>query len=138
MPSATETQAPNAQLGTYAGSGCQHAQACWVPPRRAFRVSDQRIRELGPARLASPLGAMRHLDQRADDAQAGQTQVLERPRLADGVQERIQEHGDVCCACNTPVSASMYVHTAVGTKPGHGHAARGQAHEHTHQRADSL
>ena len=62
---------------------------------------------LGPARDASELGVPRqHLDQRANDAQAGQPQVLKRPRLADGIQERVQEHRDVRCACTLPLIQS--------------------------------
>ena len=36
-----------------------------------------------------------HLHQRADHAQRRQPQVLERPRLGDGVQERVQKQRDV-------------------------------------------
>ena len=37
------------------------------------------------------------LDQGADDAQAGQAQVLEWPVLAGGVEEGVQEERDVSC-----------------------------------------
>ena len=38
-----------------------------------------------------------HLDQSADDAEAGQPQVLKRPRLAGRVEEGVQEERDVRC-----------------------------------------
>ena len=39
-----------------------------------------------------------HLDQRSDDSQASEAQVLEGPRLADGVEEGVQEQRDVRCS----------------------------------------
>lgn len=41
--------------------------------------------------------AVAHLDQRPNHAQAGQPQVFKGPRLGDGVEEGVEEQGDVGC-----------------------------------------
>ena len=51
------------------------------------------------------LQGLEHLDERADDAQAGEAQVLEGPRFADGVQEGVEEERHVRCV--GPNHASM-------------------------------
>jgi hypothetical protein len=42
-----------------------------------------------------PCACGAHLDERADDAKAGQPQVLKGARLGDGVEEGVEEQGDV-------------------------------------------
>jgi hypothetical protein len=80
-----------------------------VPGRPASRQGQRRQSRAGLPRslrrqpswhcwILEARGAARpHLDQRANHTQAGEAQVLKRPRLADCIQERVQEHRYVRC-----------------------------------------
>jgi hypothetical protein len=85
------------RLGQFRSS-LHDAQAQWDDLGREEEVDHVRIVILLVS-ISTPhacIACYTHLDERTDDAERGQTKVLERPGLAGRVQEWVQEEWDVC------------------------------------------